>query len=569
MPRDGRPLDRRVAAAIRSFSPICRWLPTRPRSSLAFTILALCIVCLVLQFGFWEDKFPVQSGFVYRLRDGSQSHPVEHLHAAAKKQFDALLARQSTTPEGAVVEYRRRYGRVPPPGFERWFAFAREHSSPIVDDYDEMMRSLEPFWKMAPADVVRLMERSDSPGQTRGAIKKCFVAGGKLKDCGAWADVMSRYLGAALRGIPNMTFLANYMDEPAVLPRHPIVSPSDSDEKFVWSEISHQPIWPQVQDVCAKIGGPSEKAPVDGALAAEDSGEEPRFVRNVTRGTDLCAHPEFREAHGYLASAVSSFHIGHAVPVLSRAVPRPFGDILFPAPSYSWPQFAYSAWRDRSWRRKTDALYWAGSNTGSYTHDETWRRHHRQRLVLLGLGADEGKKFTYLRKAGGGDSWMPYTTSRFDRSLYHVAMTKIRACDEPACREQNDAFRPRKKPEPASEPYRYKYVFDIDGNSLSGRFYRLLASNSAVLKTTIFKEWHDERLVPWLHYIPVSLGLEELPELVRFLATTDEGREVGRRVAEAGKRWHAKALREVDRGVYFYRLLLEIAWLQSTERAAG
>jgi len=58
---------------------------------------------------------------------------------------------------------------------------------------------------------------------------------GKLKDCGAWADVMSRYLGVALRGIPNITFLANYMDEPAVLPRDSIVSPSDSGDKFLWS----------------------------------------------------------------------------------------------------------------------------------------------------------------------------------------------------------------------------------------------------------------------------------------------------------------------------------------------
>ena len=528
-------------------------------------ILALCIIFLVLQFGFGEDKFPVQSGFVYQLRDGTQSHPVEYLHATAQKQFDALLARQSTTHENAVVEYNRRYGRAAPPGFERWFAFAREHGSLIVDDYDEMMRSLEPFWRMAPTDVVRLMERADSPGQTRGYIKKCSVARGRLKDCGAWAGVMRQYLGASLWDIPNMTFLANYMDEPAVLPRHLAVSPSDSDENLLWTKVSHQPIWPMVQDVCAEMGVVPEKAPAEGDLASG----EPRFVRNVTQGTDLCAHPEFKDTHGYLSSAVSSFHIYRAVPVLSRAVPRPFGDILFPAPSYSWSQFAYSAWRDRSWRRKINVLYWAGSNTGSYTYDETWRRHHRQRLVLLGLGADEGKEFTYLRKDGDGGSWIPYTTSNFDKSLYHVAMTKIWECEEPACREQHDAFRPRKKPQPASEPYRYKYVFDIDGNSFSGRFYRLLASNSAVLKTTIFKEWHDERLVPWLHYIPVSLGLEELPELVRFLATTDEGREVGRRVAEAGKRWHATGLREVDRGVYFYRLLLEIAWLQNTERVAG
>lgn len=53
---------------------------------------------------------------------------------------------------------------------------------------------------------------------------------------------------------------------------------------------------------------------------------------------------------------------------------------------------------------------------------------------------------------------------------------------------------------------------------------------------------------------------------MRFLATTDEGREIGRRVAEAGKYWDGKALREIDRGVYFYRLLLEMAWLQNPER---
>lgn len=97
----------------------------------------------------------------------------------------------------------------------------------------------------------------------------------------------------------------------------------------------------------------------------------------------------------------------------------------------------------------------------------------------------------------------------------------------------------------------------------------MLASNSAVLKTTIFKEWHDERLVPWLHYIPVSLCLDELPELVRFLATTNEGREIGHRVAQEGKRWHTRGLREVDRGIYFYRLLIELAWLQNPKRVAG
>ena len=561
-----------LAVTISTLSYLCR---CKRKRSLAFTILVLCIVYLVHQFIFCEDNFPAHRGFVYQLRDDEKSHPVEYLHSAAKTQFERLLARQSTTATDAVIEYKRRYRRVPPPGFDLWVETAKAHASLIIDDYDEMMRSLEPFWKVAPKDIVRLIERANSTEQTRGYIKKCSITRGDLKDCGAWAGIIKRSLGTALRRMPDMSFLVNYLDEPTVLPRYPIVdnSPADSDAKFSWFPISHTPIWPLVQDACEKTGvrqivSTSKHTPT---TRKGNPSQQLEFVSNATQGTDLCAHPEFRETHGYLASTVSSLHIYDPVPILSRAVPYPFGDILFPAPSYSWSQFTYSAWRDRSWRRKVKALYWAGSSTGSYTHDETWKHHHRQRLVLLGLGAeaDERKTFTYLRHIGGGGGWIPYTTSKFDRSLYHIVMTKIWACDEPACTEQNEIFRPPERPEPASEPYRYKYVFDIDGNSLSGRFYRLLASNSAVLKTTIFKEWHDERLVPWLHYIPVSLGLEELPELMRFLATTDEGLEIGRRVAEAGKIWHANGLREVDRGIYFYRLLLELAWLQNPERIAG
>ncbi|EHK96585.1 putative Ankyrin repeat domain-containing protein 50 [Glarea lozoyensis 74030] len=271
---------------------------------------------------FFADKFSVQRGFVYRLRDGDESHPVENLHAAAKKQFFDLLSRQSVTAADAVVEYRRRYGRNPPPEFNKWFAFAKKHASLIVDDYDEMMRSLEPFRKMAPSDVLRIMERANSTEQTRGYIKKCSVVQGKLKDCGAWAHVMSRSwsIEKVLQDLPNIIFIANYMDEPAVLAKHQTVevSPVESDEKFMWSTIHHEPIWPQVWGVCDKI---SEHKQPETSLMTQSL---LHFVGNVTPETDLCKHPEFKEIHGYLASAINSLHIDRAVPVLSRAVPYPF-----------------------------------------------------------------------------------------------------------------------------------------------------------------------------------------------------------------------------------------------------
>ena len=75
--------------------------------------------------------------------------------------------------------------------------------------------------------------------------------------------------------------------------------------------------------------------------------------------------------------------------------------------------------------------------------------------------------------------------------------------------------------------------------------------------------------MPWVHYIPVSLGMEELPELVTHLVVNEAGRRIARDVAEEGREWFGEALREVDRSIYVYRLLLELARLPDPERRAG
>jgi hypothetical protein len=60
--------------------------------------------------------------------------------------------------------------------------------------------------------------------------------------------------------------------------------------------------------------------------------------------------------------------------------------------------------------------------------------------------------------------------------------------------------------------------------------------------------------------------LAELPELVAWLTGTEEGMRRARAVAEQGREWAAKTMREEDRAVYVYRLLLELARLQNPER---
>jgi hypothetical protein len=42
--------------------------------------------------------------------------------------------RQSKTLQHAVIEYKKRYNRDPPKGFDRWFQFCKERGVKIIDD---------------------------------------------------------------------------------------------------------------------------------------------------------------------------------------------------------------------------------------------------------------------------------------------------------------------------------------------------------------------------------------------------------------------------------------------------
>lgn len=50
------------------------------------------------------------------------------------RSFRFVDGSQSKTLPQAVSEYKRRYGRPPPKGFEQWWKFARRNDIKIVDD---------------------------------------------------------------------------------------------------------------------------------------------------------------------------------------------------------------------------------------------------------------------------------------------------------------------------------------------------------------------------------------------------------------------------------------------------
>ena len=87
-----------------------------------------------------------------------------------------------------------------------------------------------------------------------------------------------------------------------------------------------------------------------------------------------------------------------------------------------------------------------------------------------------------------------------------------------------------------------------------------------VFKMTMFQEWHDDRLIPWVHYVPISLKMTELPETLRFLAETPQGQMIAKNIAEQGSDWALKVLRQEDLGLAVFRTLLEYGRLYGEAR---
>ena len=60
---------------------------------------------------------------------------------------------------------------------------------------------------------------------------------------------------------------------------------------------------------------------------------------------------------------------------------------------------------------------------------------------------------------------------------------------------------------------RYRYILDIDGNCAAMRLQSLLGKNVVVVKTrSDERQWFSSALLPWIHYIPVTLTPFEIAE---------------------------------------------------------
>jgi Glycosyl transferase family 90 len=157
------------------------------------------------------------------------------------------------------------------------------------------------------------------------------------------------------------------------------------------------------------------------------------------------------------------------------------------------------------WEQKLPQIVWRGSLTGKMINatqrHPRWQMMQRLQEMKQQQEATDPKPFLF----NVGATRLPRLHQQYEPFLHEVG-----GIVEPIEMEDFQKFRG---------------IIDLDGNSWSSRFGELLCYNSVVLK--VEPQWVDyfyypvgqqnDRLQPWVHYIPVQSDLSDLVELAEFV----------------------------------------------------
>lgn len=315
------------------------------------------------------------------------------------------------------------------------------------------------------------------------------------------------------------------------------------------------------------------------------------YVSNYTLSTSICHQPDLQGLHGFLVEPISIKTSDKLFPLFGGSKLGVNSEILIPAAMYYKGDHTFTSKApDLPWSKKSDTFFWRGLASGGRNKDNNWKGFHRHRLVSMLNGTQalvmpNNSGFMDIQKLPL-DMWdleawdqSPETRSEaignWLNTFTEVGFTGL-ACfptvEGDGCPYTDHLFTPLPRMD-LNDQHSHKYLIDVDGNSFSGRYRDFLLSGSVPIKATLFREWHDSRLVAWKHFVPFDNRFLDLYGIMEFFLGFGErkyrkrGRdELARRIAVQGQEWARKVLRREDMRVYVYRLLLEYARVMDDER---
>lgn len=559
-------------------------------------------------------------------------HPINMLIYQAKAQHEDFTkyVTQSHSLEDADAQYRRRYTRNPPPAFDKWYRFAVDRNSTIIDQYNQIYDDVLPFWSIEPAEIRRLTWELISNPWTD-------VAGISIRNGSAsihenvvpthkWMlEGVAAMINRFAEFLPDMDLAFNINDEARIaVPYSEITSLKTQardrehananqvwlpDRSSDWAPLPNEPLTDHslfthlsFQNTFSTFGSlscPASSPARTRAVSGLDHSyidyrsSQPhslgQFLSNWTLSASVCHQPDLAHLHGFFLSPAAFKGSHKLLPVFSQSKPHGWNDVLYPSAWNYIDKVAYqpdddaNANPDLPFKRKQSTLFWRGATSeGMSPGTGTWRGMARQRLVHLAnnltmsshdqvtiLVQDPFRRtgyYHYMNVPGPALSSLGLNTD------IKIVDQIVRCGGRPPhsdCQDQEAEFG-LVGPSDFQSHWKYKYLFDLDGAGFSGRFLPFLQSHSLPFKTALFREWYDDRLTAWWHFVPQDLRLHDVfSTLAYFVGVNGKDPRSGRElflgahdqeaelIAENGRKWANQVLRKEDMEVYFFRLLLE------------
>ncbi|KAI1338286.1 glycosyltransferase family 90 protein [Xylariaceae sp. FL0016] len=537
-------------------------------------------------------------------------HPVDDLIYKNRVEGDRWLrhATVSTTLKLAVAEYKERHhGRSPPRNFDQWFEFAKRHESVVVDRFDQMEKDIFPFWGMKPTKIREGLEYL----RTQPNIGVITIADGTVHHNEPSDASQKQVLDDLVSMISDfveyllpMSFAINLGERPRVLvpwddvhrlrmagnrsgfqllsghrqkrgdseiaaPDHssantmPSLKPYVSEQEFRQLQALACPpgsstrggVHWNVRDFCASCTLPHSHH---------------QFIGDWQMSLDPCHQPDIFNLHDFHTTPHRSELYQNLLPLFSRSKTGSFNDILIPMIRPD----SGSDYDNTLYTQKHDAVFWQGDvkNIPSITH-KSLHGSHRHRLVHLAQNASAIDEVPVLLGIGSGvNSRFRYEDTHVKAASAVMPFKFALVNEEGTCGDANCQFLQHEfgleKPRDALAN-RYVMLLDsIDGPAPD--LLKTLRSHSVPVISTIFHEWYTERLMPWVHFVPIDLRFHALHSTMSYFVglrgrgnlngreqLTEGRKEDAKWIAEEGRKWADKAIRREDMEIYLFRLLLE------------
>ena len=583
--------------------------------------------------------YAVAGAWLYssRQRIIFDEHPLQRIIYDARVRSDAWRIHASISQRLAVAvdEYRERnHGREPPPGFGKWYSFATNKKSVVIDQFEQISNDLLPFWAVPPAEI----RRQVASLATEPKVVMVTVLGGVVSHSEVSNPEHKKVLEDFIKmtkpfalNLPDMQLPINLDDRPRVLPRYsetrglvkaalkgkprilardvglevdetsepprnetsegsaqedsdkqnaeeqppetqaagnqgPAHDPPPVTKPLSWTFTSAQEFRHMQSLACPPRTGFKKARDFCSSCAAPHS--QGQFLIDYDLSQDTCSQPDLIHLHGFFMRPPPTRPIQKMVPMFSRYKAAGFSDILIPLsnPGDDTPE------TENRFYYKHDRLFWTGTVGQGASDRNILREHHRHRLLHLVNNSTETDRVVVLLPTLADNKKYRYepVSARLADTILPI---NIEAYDHAGCMGRDCDIAMQEFGRNTTSPPTLDSRFVLTVDSDSGPAPETLAairSGSVAFVASIFRHWYSERLMPWVHFVPIDLRWHALHSTLVYLdglkgrgQLTSEELDFeaaimdARWIAEEGTSWTAKAVRMEDMQIYLFRLLLE------------